>query len=74
MRIKNQNGSLFTLLVHFPSNQALVGNNPQKADYTGKKQQLSDHTSSPGKPLHRGKRQCVCSTAKWEFPHMVAWN
>lgn len=53
--IKNPNRSLFTLLFHFPSNQALAGNNPQRADYTGKIQQLSDHTSSPGKALHQGK-------------------
>lgn len=70
MCIKNPNRSLFTLLFHFPSNQALAGNNPQRADYTGKIQQLSDHTSSPGKSLYQSKRRCVSSRAKREFQRM----
>lgn len=37
---QNPGRSLFTLLFHFPSNQALAGNNPPRADYTGKIEQL----------------------------------
>lgn len=71
---QNPGRSLFTLLFHFPSNQALAGNNPPRADYTGKIEQLSDHTSSPGRSQYQGERQHVRSGSKWEFQRTVAWN